>query len=204
MFEVRLGRAPGWRVVAPSPPEDVTPDQVRQAVAGFSDTVSAVELSAAFLYRRTGSDVGEWRRLDQELEAAGIDVYFAPGGAASWEIKVSVAIGPASPSIAVNGPESQEEAVTPAYPISGTEERVLQPESSADEDEGTIPVETRISRLAGQGLSARKISAALLEEGYPAMSHMRVTRTLRREAELPPKEESNWRRDDREVRHEHT
>lgn len=65
-------------------------------------------------------------------------------------------------------------------------------------------METRLSRLAGQGLSARKTAAALVEEGYPAISHMRVARTLRREAELPPKEESNWRRDGREVRLEHT
>ena len=81
MFEPRLGHL-SWRVVAPSPPDDVTPGQVCQAVVGSSDTVSAVELSAVFLSRRIGSDLGEWRRLDQELEAAGIDVYFAPGGAA--------------------------------------------------------------------------------------------------------------------------
>ena len=68
---------------------------------------------------------------------------------------------------------------------------MLQPEPPADEDEETIPVETRISQLAGQGLSTRKIAATLVEESYPAISHMGVARIMRREAELPPKEESN-------------
>ena len=57
----------------------------------------------------------------------------------------------------------------------------------------TAPVESRIAELAGQGLSTRRIAAALVEEGYPALSHMKVARTLRRKAKLPPKEkeESN-------------
>ena len=38
---------------------------------------------------RPGSDAAAWRRLDQELEAAGIDVYFARGGVASWEVRIS-------------------------------------------------------------------------------------------------------------------
>ncbi len=186
VFEPRIGHL-SWRVVAPSPPDDVTPGQVRQAVAGSSDTVSAVELSAAFLSRRTGSDVGEWRRLDQELEATGIDVYFAPGGCASWEIKVSIAQRvPITVATAVNTPQSRKEAVTPAFPISGTGGRVLQSESTAEMEGETIPMTTRIAELAGQGLSTRRIAATLECEGYPAVSHMRVARTLRREAQLPP------------------
>ena len=64
------------------------------AVASSAHPVTAVEPSAAFLKRRPGSDIGEWR-LDQELEAAGIAVYFAPGGCTSWEIKVSASLGTA-------------------------------------------------------------------------------------------------------------
>ena len=79
MFEVRLGRAPGWRVVAPSPPDDVTPEQVRQAVGSSPHAVAAVELSAVFLNRRPGGDIQEWRTLDQELEAAGGRGVLRPG-----------------------------------------------------------------------------------------------------------------------------
>ena len=78
MFEPRLGHL-SWHVVAPSPPDDVTPDLVRQVVAGSPGAV-AVELSAAFLHRRPGSDIGEWRRLDQELESEGDRGLFRAGG----------------------------------------------------------------------------------------------------------------------------
>ena len=114
MFEPRLGHL-SWHVVAPSPPDDVTPDLVRQAVAGSPGAV-AVELSAAFLDRRPGSDIREWRRLDQELESKGIAVYFAPGGAASWEIKVSTWPPPAAAKATESRPESPVEAVTPTNP----------------------------------------------------------------------------------------
>ena len=111
MFEPRIGRL-SWSVLAPSPPDDVTPDLVRQAVAGSPGAV-AVELSAAFLDRRPGSYMGDWRRLDQELESEGIAVYFAPGGAAFWEIKVSTCPHPAAANAAESRPESPVEAVTP-------------------------------------------------------------------------------------------
>ena len=191
VFEPRLGHL-SWHVVAPSPPDDVTPDLVRQAVAGSPGAV-AVELSAAFLHRRPGSDIGEWRRLDQELESEGIAVYFAPGGAASWEIKVSTGRPPAADKDAESDPESTVEAVTPTNPSSGTGPGVLQAVPAGESAAATAPVESRIAELAGQGLSTRKIAAALEREGYPAVSHMRVARTLRREARLPPKgkEESN-------------
>ena len=114
VFEPRLGHL-SWHVVAPSPPDDVTPDLVRQAVAGSPGAV-AVELSAAFLHRRPGSDVGAWRRLDQELESEGIAVYFAPGGAAAWEIKVSTWPPPAAAKATESRPESPVEAVTPTNP----------------------------------------------------------------------------------------
>ena len=189
MFEPRLGHL-SWHVVAPSPPDDVTPDLVRQAVAGSPGAV-AVELSAAFLHRRPGSDVGAWRRLDQELESEGIAVYFAPGGAASWEIKVSTCPPPAAAKPVESGPESPVEAVTPTNPTSGTGPGVLQAVPAGESAAGTAPVESRIAELAGRGLSTRRIAAALVEEGYPAVSHMKVARTLRRKAQLPPKEKSN-------------
>ena len=49
-----------------------------------------------------------------------------------------------------------------------------------------MPIEVRISELAGQGISTRKIAAALESEGHQAFSHLRVARTLRRETQLPP------------------
>ena len=189
MFEPRIGRL-SWSVLAPSPPDDVTPDQVRQAVAGSPGAV-AVELSAAFLHRRPGSDVGDWRRLDQELESEGIAVYFAPGGAASWEIKVSTWPPPAADRDAESRPESPVEAVTPTNPSSGTGPGVLQAVPAGESAATTVPVESRIAELAGLGLSTRKIAAALVEEGYPAISHMKVARTLRRKAQLPPAE-ARW------------
>ena len=189
VFEPRLGHL-SWHVVAPSPPDDVTPDLVRQAVAGSPGTV-AVELSAAFLDRRPGSDIGEWRRLDQELESEGIAVYFAPGGAASWEIKVSTGPHPAVAKAAESRPERPVESVTPTNPNSGTGPAVLQAVPAGESAAATAPVESRIAELAGQGLSTRKIAAALADEGYPAVSHMKVARTLRRKAQLPPKEKSN-------------
>ena len=178
--------------MAPSPPDDVTPDLVRQAVGGSPGAV-AVELSAVFLDRRPGSDMREWWRLDQELESEGIAVYFAPGGAASWEIKVSTCPPPAVAKPAENRPESPVEAVTPITPSSGTGPGVLQAVPAGESAAGTAPVESRIAELAGLGLSTRRIAAALVEEGYPATSHMKVARTLRRKAQLPPKEkeESN-------------
>ena len=191
VFEPRLGHL-SWHVVAPSPPDDVTPDLVRQAVACSPGTV-AVELSAAFLHRRPGSDVGDWRRLDQELESEGVEVYFAPGGAASWEIKVSTGPPPAADRDAESHPESPVEAVTPTNPNPGTGPGVLQAVPAGESAPTTVPVESRIAELAGLGLSTRRIAAALVEEGYPATSHMKVARTLRRKAQLPPKEkeESN-------------
>ena len=165
----------------------MTPDLVRQAVAGSPGAV-AVELSAAFLDRRPGSDVVEWRRLDQELESEGVAVYFAPGGAASWEIKVSTCPLPAADKDAENRPESTVEAVTPTNPNSGTGPGVLQAVPAGESAAATAPVEARIAELAGRGLSTRKIAAALVEEGYSAISHMKVARTLRRKAQLPPKE----------------
>ena len=189
MFEPRIGRL-SWSVLAPSPPDDVTPDLVRQLVAGFPGTV-AVELSAAFLDRRPGSDIREWRRLDQELESEGVAVYFAPGGAAAWEIKVSTGRPPAADKDAESDPESPVGAVTPINPNYGTRPGVLQAVPAGESAAGMVQVESRIAELAGRGLSTRRIAAALVEEGYPAISHMKVARTLRRKAQLPPKEKSN-------------
>ena len=137
--------------------------------------------------------MGDWRRLDQELESEGVEVYFAPGGAAAWEIKVSTCPPPAVANAAESRPESSVEAVTPTNPNSGTGPGVLQAVPAGESAAETAPVESRIAELAGQGLSTRKIAAALETEGYPGVSHMRVARTLRREARLPPKgkEESN-------------
>ena len=185
MFEVRLGRAPGWRVVAPSPPDDVTPEQVRQAVGSSPHTVAAVELSAVFLNRRPGGNIQEWRTLDQELEAAGIAVYFAPGGCASWEIKVSTGEAQTQCQIAGNGPVSPDKAVTGVEVKSGKGGEVLHPESA-----GPSGVEDRIAQLAGLGLGSRRIAAALEAEGYLRLSHMTVARILRREARLPPEPET--------------
>ena len=145
MFEPRLGHL-SWHVVAPSPPDDVTPDLVRQAVAGSPGTV-AVELSAAFLDRRPGSDIGEWRRLDQELESEGIAVYFAPGGAASWEIKVSTSLPPATAKAAESRPERPVEAVTPTNPSSGRVQWCYRPYRL-----GRAPLRRRRSKSASRNL----------------------------------------------------
>ena len=87
MFEVRTEPFPPWRVPIPAPPDDVTPDQVRRLVAEHQDA-RAAELSAAFLRRGPSSGPVELERFDPELEDAGIPVYFAPGGTATWEIRV--------------------------------------------------------------------------------------------------------------------
>ena len=49
-----------------------------------------------------------------------------------------------------------------------------------------MPVEVCVAKLAGRGLSTRKIAAPLESEGYSPMSRMRVARILRREAQLRP------------------
>ena len=83
MFEVRNTPFLPCRVMSsPTRPGDVTPDLVREHLADHPEACG-VALSAAFLQRRPGSDVAEWRQLDQDLEAAGIPVYFTQGGTAS-------------------------------------------------------------------------------------------------------------------------
>ena len=186
MFEVRTGPFLPWRVSAPAPPDDVTPDQVRRFVAEHPDA-RAVELSAAFLRHRPGSGLVEWERLDRELEDAGIPVYFAPGGATTWEIKVCT-----SPRVATSprrvpaknvhaDAEADTGPVTPAFPVIRAEPQVLQHETPADESAEPMYIEVRIRQLADQGHSTRKIAAALETEGY-RVSHMKVARELRRAA----------------------
>ena len=130
---------------------------------------------------RPGSDTREWRRLDQELEAAGTAVYFAPSGCVSWEIKVSTGEGQTPSRMAGNVPVSPDKTVTGVEVMSGKGGEVLHPENA-----GPSGVEDRIARLAGLGLGSRRIAAALEAEGYPRLSHMTVARILRREARLPP------------------
>ena len=123
MFQARRPAFLPWRTVAPSPPRDVMPDQVREAVASRPEA-SALELSTAFLHRRPGSDVEAWRRLDRELEESGIDVYFVRGGTASWELHISVEepapvstdSGPTQVDSAGDDPQATVEPVTPAEP----------------------------------------------------------------------------------------
>ena len=166
MFESRVGPSLPWYVVAPSPPDDVTPDQVFQCVAGLAEKVTAVELSAAFLTRRPGSDVGAWRQLDQELETAGIEVYFVPGGTASWEIKVSASRGTAGVTIAgaEEGPESHGEGCNTPDPNSGNGWASVTTRGDAD-----IPVGRRGSQHAAHRGDAggRGLPAPLSHAGSP-------------------------------------
>ena len=172
-----------WRVPAPSPPDNVTPDQVREYVA-VHPGARAVELSGAFLNRRPGHSVEDWRKLHGELEEAGISVYFVPGGACTREIMVSTT-APVQNRPSLQDVESRVEAVTPCGTNIGTAPPVLQSASPGGNAAETVPIEARIAELAGQGLSTRKIAAALEAEGYPVISHLRVSRTLQREAQLP-------------------
>ena len=158
MFEVRNSPFLPCRVMSsPTRPGDVTPDQVREHLAEHPDAC-AVALSAAFLQRRPGSDVAEWRRLDQDLEAAGIPVYFTQGGTASWEVKLFVA--PAIPSAgprpapawpAPHGPEKATEPVTPSgRPVTATEAPVLQPPPPAEEPTESVPATAPDGDVAGE------------------------------------------------------
>ena len=102
-----------------------------------------------------------------------------------WEAKVFFAPYPAR-GPADNGPETQNRAVTPVDPNPKTGEGIIQQVADGRNTLQAMPIEVRISELAGQGISTRKIAAALESEGYQAFSHLGVARTLRREAQLPP------------------
>ena len=203
MFEVRNGPFLPCRVMSsPTRPGDVTPGLVRGYLADHPD-VSAVGLSGAFLERRPGSDVAEWRQLDQDLEAAGIPVYFTQGGTASWEAKFFVASAVPSteapklrpppaeevpesvPVAALDGdiagePPAPIPVVTPGRPTWKTPQRVLQPFPAAQGAAEGIPVDVRIGYLTALGHSTRKVAELLGLEGYGPVSHMKVTRTRRR------------------------
>ena len=145
MFEVRNSPfLPCQTMSSPTRPGDVTPGLVRQHLADHPDACG-VALSAAFLQRRPGSDLAEWRQLDQDLEAAGIPVYFTQGGTASWEVKLFVA--PAVPSMppavlawpASHGLRKGIQPVTPSVPVTATEAPVLQPPPPAEESTESVP-----------------------------------------------------------------
>ena len=230
MFELREPPFTPWTVlVSPSLPGDLTPDLVREYVAAHPG-IGAVELSGAFLRRRPGSDPDTWRRLDQELGDLGIEVFFGPGGCATWEARfsvganttpktplvgaqkpvesvtqdfvtnesqVSVLQGPLAPvkaaqsvppSSSTNDEAADQETplapVTPGSPVLWSAQPVLQPlRASACDSEG-IPVEVRVQELGAQGLSTRRIAAALHEGGYASISHMTVARHLARAAQM--------------------
>ena len=145
MFEVRNTPFLPCRVMSsPTRPGDVTPNLVREHLADHPDACG-VALSAAFLQRRPGSDVAGWRQLDQDLEAAGIPVYFTQGGTASWEVKLFVA--PAVPSMppavpawpAPHGLQKGIQPVTPSVPVTATEAPVLQPPPPEEEPTESVP-----------------------------------------------------------------
>ena len=155
MFEVRNSPFLPCRVMSsPTRPGDVAPDLVREHLADHPDACG-VALSAAFLQRRPGSDVAEWRQLDQDLEAAGIPVYFTQGGTASWEVKLFVA--PAIPSIrtvppcpAPDGPQKGIEPVTPSVPVRDTEAPVLQPPPPTEEAPKSVTAPAPDGDIAGE------------------------------------------------------
>ena len=203
MFEVRNSPFLPCRVMSsPTRPGDVTPGLVREHLADHPD-VSAVGLSGAFLQRRSGSDVAEWRQLDQDLEAAGIPVYFTRGGTASWEAKFFVASAvPSTEAPLLQRPPAEEEpesvpvaapdgdiageppapipAVTPSVVFSTSADRVLQPFPAAQGAAEGIPVDVRIGYLTALGHSTRKVAELLGLEGYGLVSHMKVVRARRR------------------------
>ena len=190
MFETSKPASLPWYVMgSPTMPADVTPDQVRQCVASYPD-VRAVELSAAFLSRRPGSDISEWR-LDQELEGPGINVYFVPGGCATWEVHfcagppgpVSGGEGPGPSRTADNGIEDEIAAVTsPSSETGDKGEVVLQPKQTAADALKGIPLKDRMRQLAAEGHSTRMIPDLLSAEGRRVF-HMTVARAVRRREE---------------------
>ena len=195
MFETSKPASLPWYVMlSPTMPADVTPDQVRKCVASYPG-VQAIELSAAFLGRRPGSDVSEWRRLDQELEGAGINVYFVPGGCATWEVHfcagppgtVSGGEDPGPSRTADNGIEDEIAAVTSPSPEIDKGEVVLQPKQTPTDALQGVPLKDRMRRLAAEGHSTRMIADILSAEGH-RVSHMTVARAVRR-----PKESSQPR-----------
>ena len=157
LFDVRNSPFLPCRVMSsPTRPGDVTPGLVRKHLADHPEACG-VALSAAFLQRRPGSDVAEWRQLDQDLEAAGIPVYFTQGGTASWEVKLFVA--PAIPSggprpapawPAPHGPEKGIEPVTPSVPVTKTEAPVLQPPPPTEKAPESVPATAPDGDVAGE------------------------------------------------------
>ena len=194
MFEVRNSPFLPCRVMSSATrPGDVTPDQVRKRLTDHPEACG-VALSAAFLQRRPGSDVAEWRQLDQDLEAAGIPVYFTQGGTASWEVKLFVAPAVPSglrppesvPATAPDGDVAGEPpvpipAVTPPGVVSTSADRVLQPLPAAQDAAEGIPLDVRVGYLTALGHSTRKVAALLELEGYGPVSHMKVVRARRRQ-----------------------
>ena len=150
MFEVRKPPGLPYRILLSSdvPHQDVTPDQVREYVAAHPEA-QAVTLSAAFLSRR-GPDPADWRLLDQELEDAGVEVYFVLGGTASWEAHICLpqpASSPANPRQAPTWPGSRRPpeaqgvagVVTPGVVAPTTGAPVLQPESDPEDVLDVVP-----------------------------------------------------------------
>jgi len=111
-FEQRRSPNLAFRTFAPNPPTDITPAQVREYLAEHPE-VKVVRLSGGWM-KRPKAVQDEWRKLDDELWEAGIDVYFTFGGTCTWEAGFSdgkALPGPARRPVAPN--------VTAAAPLDG-------------------------------------------------------------------------------------
>lgn len=110
-FERRRSPFLAFRAFAPNPPTDITPAQVRDYLAEHPE-IKAVRLSGGWM-KRPKAVQDEWRKLDDELWKAGIDVYFTIGGTCTWEAGFSdgKAPGPARRALAPT--------VTAAAPLEG-------------------------------------------------------------------------------------
>lgn len=88
-----------FRTFASNPPNDITPAQVRDYLAGHPE-VTAVRLSGGWM-KRPQAVQDQWQKLNDELWETGLDVYFTFGGTCTWEAGFSdgSAPGPARRSI---------------------------------------------------------------------------------------------------------
>ena len=82
-FERRRSPTLAFHCYAPDAPNDITSSQVRDFLAVHPE-FKVVRLSGGLMNRPTPVQ-DEWRKLDDELCEAGLDVYFTVGGTCTWE-----------------------------------------------------------------------------------------------------------------------
>ena len=82
-YELRRSPELAFQCFAPKPPADITPDQVRAYLAEHPE-FKVVQLSSGWM-KRPKAVQDPWRKLDDDLWEAGIEVSFTPGGTCTWE-----------------------------------------------------------------------------------------------------------------------